>query len=45
MTNDDRLARIEALKAKLSARDGQPGYAQNVEDIMAEIARLEAVNG
>lgn len=34
-------ARIDELKRKLQAREGQPGYAQNVEEIKAEIARLE----
>lgn len=33
---------LEALKAKLAARKGKPGYAQNVEEIEARIAELEA---
>lgn len=40
------MDRIEQLKAKMKARigpDGKPypGYAENVEAIKAEIARLE----
>lgn len=35
------MTRLEQLKAKLRARDGQPGYQQNCEAIRAEIARLE----
>lgn len=35
-------ARLEALRAKLKARDGKPGYGANVEAIRKEIARLEA---
>lgn len=34
--------RLDALKLKLTVRDGQPGYKANVEDLKAEIARLEA---
>ena len=34
---------IEALKAKLAARENQPGFAANVEALKAEIARLEAL--
>ena len=43
MTEQDR-ARIEALKNKLKARENQPGYKQNVIDLKAEIARLEAMD-
>lgn len=35
--------RVADLKAKLRAREGQPGYTKNVEEIKAELARLEAV--
>lgn len=35
----DRLA---DLRAKLAARERQPGFAENVAAIKAEIARLEA---
>lgn len=45
MTDDKCLARIEALKAKAKARRNRQGYKQNVEEIDAEIARLEAMNG
>jgi len=44
MTPEEIAARIEALKAKLKARTNQPGYKQNVKDIEAEIARLEAMD-
>ncbi len=33
--------RIAALKAKLAARKGQPGFKANAQAIEAEIARLE----
>lgn len=36
--------RIEALKAKLKARQGKPGLEENVKAIEEEIARLEAEN-
>lgn len=39
MTDDDRLA---ALKAKLAAREGKPGFEANVRELKEEIARLEA---
>jgi hypothetical protein len=32
----------EALKAKLRAREGKPGFAANVEALKARIAELEA---
>lgn len=38
MTNEEEIA---ALKAKLSARKGRPGYADNVKAIEARIAELE----
>lgn len=39
MSNDeDRLAE---LNRKLAAREGQPGYSENVDALKAEIARLE----
>lgn len=34
-------ARLEALRAKLAAREGKAEYAKNCEAIRAEIARLE----
>lgn len=37
-------ARIERLKAKLAARTGKMEYAENVEHIRREIARLEALS-
>lgn len=37
-SDEDRLAE---LKRKLEAREGQPGYGENVEALKAEIARLE----
>ncbi len=33
--------RIEQLKAKLAAREGQAGYKKNCEALRLEIARLE----
>lgn len=45
MDDEDRAARIEELKAKLKARRNRQGYKQNVEEIEAEITRLEALNG
>lgn len=37
--NEDRIA---ALKEKLAAREGRPGFTDNVEALKAEIAKLEA---
>jgi hypothetical protein len=37
-----REEEIEALKAKLKARQGKAGYEENVKALEAEIARLEA---
>lgn len=42
MTRDEELA---ALKAKLSAREGRPGFKANVEALRERIAQLEAENG
>ncbi len=39
MTVEEELA---ALRAKLKARDGKPGFKANVEAIKAKIAELEA---
>ena len=33
--------RLLALRQKLKARDGKPGYEKNCEAIRAEISRLE----
>lgn len=33
--------RLETLKRKLAAREGQPGYEKNCEVIRAEIAKHE----
>lgn len=33
--------RVAELKRKLAAREGQPGYSENVIALKAEIARLE----
>ena len=41
---EEQAARLAALKAKLKARENMPGYKQNVEDLKAEIARLEALD-
>lgn len=38
MSNEERLA---DLKRKLAAREGLPGYTENVIALKAEIARLE----
>ena len=43
--DDETQARLEALKSRLKAREGKPGYKQNVLDLKAEIARLEALDG
>jgi hypothetical protein len=42
---DEEAARLAALKAKLKARDGRPGWQGNVTALKEEIARLEALNG
>lgn len=42
MTREEELA---ALKAKLRAREGRPGFKANVEEIRQRIAQLEAENG
>jgi hypothetical protein len=34
--------RITQLKAKLRAREGQPAYVKNCEEIRKEISRLES---
>jgi hypothetical protein len=40
------MARLDELKAKLAARKGKPGFAENVAALEQEIARLqEAGNG
>lgn len=36
------MTRLEALKAKLAAREGKSEYKKNCEEIRKEIARLEA---
>jgi hypothetical protein len=40
-----REQEIAALKAKLKARENQPGFKSNVEQIRKRIAELEAVDG
>ena len=42
---DEQRAEVAALKAKLKAREGQPGWAKNIEAIRARIAELEENNG
>jgi hypothetical protein len=42
MTREEELA---ALKVKLAARRGRPGYAANVKAIEQRIAELEAQTG
>ena len=37
----DDANRIAELKRKLAAREGRPGYTENVLALKAEIARLE----
>ena len=39
MTREEELA---ALKAKLAAREGRPGYGPNVAELKERIAQLEA---
>lgn len=41
---DEQQAELAALKSKLKARDGQPGWAKSCEAIKARIAELEALN-
>jgi hypothetical protein len=36
------MARIDALKRKLAAREGKPEFTENCEALRAEIARLES---
>jgi hypothetical protein len=36
------MARIDALKRKLAAREGKPEFSENCEALRAEIARLES---
>jgi len=36
---------LDALKAKLRAREGRPGFAENVEQLKARIAELERAGG
>jgi len=36
------VTEIEALKAKLAAREGQQGFSENVAAIKARIAELES---
>lgn len=36
------MTELEELKAKLAAREGQPGFAENVEAIKARIKELES---
>lgn len=38
----DREKELAALKAKLKAREGRPGFAENVQEIKNRIAALEA---
>lgn len=38
------MSELESLKARLAARDGQPGYALAVRRIRERIAELEAQN-
>jgi len=42
MMTDDRIAQ---LKAKIAAREGRPGFEDNVRALRAEIAQLEAERG
>lgn len=35
-------ARVKSLQAKIAAREGQPGYAKNVEALKAELAHITA---
>lgn len=36
------MTRLDQLKAKLRARQGKPGFEDNVKALQAEIAREEA---
>jgi hypothetical protein len=38
------MTELESLKAKRDARKGKPEYAENVREIEARIAELEAEN-
>lgn len=37
----DNQARITDLKAKIKARDGKPGFAENVEYLRQELEKAE----
>ena len=39
------MTELEALKAKLKAREDRSGFAANVAELKARIAELEAANG
>lgn len=36
---------LEALRARLRAREGKPGFADNVADLRKRIAELERAGG
>lgn len=42
MTDEQKAERLAALKAKLKAREGIAGFADNVAQLKREIAELEA---
>jgi hypothetical protein len=42
MVEEIRASRLDALRAKLAAREGKPGFKDNVEAIKKQIAELEA---
>lgn len=39
------MSELEDLKRKLAVREGKAGFAENVRQIKARIAELEAANG
>lgn len=45
MTKITETPRLLALRKKLAARDGKPGYEKNCEALRAEIAKLENCQG
>ena len=44
MTEEEIAAELARLKAMLAAREGKPGFGENVRKIKYVIAQLEAFN-
>lgn len=43
--NASTQTELDTLKAKLAARDGRPGFEDNVKELRKRIAELEGTNG